>query len=46
MFVNLLEPPRQTRLVDATQMIGAKRLVEQGWDGTFAVRISTAISAR
>ncbi len=32
MFVTLLEPPQQTRLVDATQMIGARRLVEQGWD--------------
>ena len=31
MFVNLLEPPRHTRLVDATHMIGAQRLVAQGW---------------
>jgi len=31
MFVNLVEPPRHTRLVDATQMIGAQRLVAQGW---------------
>ena len=32
MFVNLMECPRHTRLVDATQMIGAQRLVDQGWD--------------
>ncbi len=31
MFVNLVNPPHQTRLVDATQMIGAQRLVAQGW---------------
>ena len=32
MFVTLVEFPQHTRLVDATQMIGARRLVEQGWD--------------
>ena len=32
LFVNIAEPPRHTRLVDATQMTGAQRLVEQGWD--------------
>ena len=32
MFVNLTEPPQHTRVVDATQMIGAQRLVDQGWD--------------
>ncbi len=31
MFVNLTEPPQHTQLVDATQMIGAQRLVDQGW---------------
>lgn len=32
MFINLTEPPQHTRVVDATQMIGARRLVDQGWD--------------
>lgn len=31
MFVDFTECPRQTRVVDATQMIGARRLVERGW---------------
>lgn len=32
MFVNLLNPPQNTRLVDATLMPGAQLLVAQGWD--------------
>ena len=30
-FSNFVETPRHMRLLDATQMIGAQRLVEQGW---------------